>query len=320
MLFKQILFSIFLFTATSFSFAVEIIKLKASDHQLIISALPEESRETIIVVSVNGLNFGEFLSGGKITGYQISPASMYANEKITKIAKTMFDAGIRLDDAFIQVISGLEEHQYQQAVAAFTQALEHAYKAIASSSTASSSVVIPPPLEAALDQAQVSMALISKRYAKAKEDVAVVRKAISTKNELSYLEIFLEYCLHAESAFMDKFLIQSRHPSHLAPPQVIKIYGNRDPCFHCQITLSKFADLLFIHQGKQLVEICYYSQKIFEGPCKLPPAICNSSALANGPYIPGQTYATRFSKDDGELLAFIFKPTQPMVVSVFDVK
>jgi hypothetical protein len=82
---------------------------------------------------------------------------------------------------------------------------------------------------------------------------------------------------HAEDALIYKMLLGLKEDPNAKIPKVIEIYGNKDPCFQCQIKLQWLVDLL-AHEDKSEHIIHYYSKEEFIDQClyvDLPQMVTN---------------------------------------------
>jgi len=324
-------------TISSNCYGVNIVQVKESKKGKIQQLLPDNAKETIILVRINGVPFGEFLSGGKTRGYAMSPSSIYAGNKIPKIAETMHKAGIKIDQAIIEVLSDLNEADYLAATDALKTALmniqntlqnnesiinEPKTKKLKISTTSTTTQTEPIELVEIGPAFKQSMSIQS-RMQTAEEKYFTTLKIKNNPDEQKSLEVFLDKCLHAESLFIDKLLHDFFLDDNKAEQRInyINIFGNRDPCFQCQLLLHKLADLIGQQCASPITQpafqkIRYYSENSFTGPCFLPPKLCHYDKSIPEDY-KKNVYSSRLMGQQGKLLSFDFRSKSEHKVYLF---
>lgn len=278
--------------------------------------LPGMNKYTVLIVSINGIPVNTFVSGGDVSGgYAISPSTRFVQDgdHIKKIAEAMVRNGIVLEDAYIEVFSSVKEREIQE----LSERIRLTAAALAERSSSTDS--------SAHGDLTTRMNQLTARRHKQAEDFDLIKQSMS-QGPVEKMQIFLKCCLHAEAAFIDKSLYQAR-VMHQPPTGVVDIFGNRDPCFQCQVLLDKLSK-------QQEVRIRYFSRNMFSGACMLPAEVCEFHGASS--YTQGRLYSTR-KRDDmagntgtaglpiadtGSMVVFEFEPSsirpEPGKIQVFD--
>jgi hypothetical protein len=99
---------------------------------------------------------------------------------------------------------------------------------------------------------------------------------------------------HAEDALIYRVLQNLN--AYGRSPNKIEIYGNKDPCFQCQVKLQWLADYL-------KTTIVYYSNDAYHGPCLHIDAPC---MVVN-------YFSTRPQRESGKIKKFTFERDDPFL-------
>ena len=322
-----LLISTLLLIAASAVHAVRVeIITKESDperYAFLLDRLPgSKDKNVVLVVTINGVPFGEFMSGGTPSEYQVSTSTVYKSaDPIALIAARMKQNGLTLEDVYIDEIIAAEEngvlHQSQAYRIAITEELAKLDDQL-QGQVPPTSTVSPRATDLA-DGKKLSPVVVSttkitnveSRLNNTQRTLSVAKAALSGSPE-DKMKCFLHYCLHAETMFTDKLLFSLGKFER--PIEVVNIYGNKDPCPQCQLLLSKLAALL------PKATINYYSKTSFAGPCMLPASVCGrpgpSGSLVS---TRAQEYRKDGAKDDDAvIMQFIFQGEEPINIAVYD--